>query len=85
MSLLPVRVMVLDIWDGFGLDVPGDLPISELKARALAQARISRDPRQYMVKFRGAEVKENGETVASAGLVPNSELIVLRRRRWPAK
>ena len=81
MTMIPVRVMVLDIWDGFAFELPAETPIAELKARALATARIPRDPSEYLVKFRGAEVWENGETLGGAGVVPNSELIVLRRRR----
>jgi len=85
MTTVPVRIMVLDIWDGFGLEVPADLPVSDLKAQALALARIEHDPREYLIKFRGAEVREQGRTVAEAGIVPNAELIVMRRRRVPAK
>jgi hypothetical protein len=85
MSTLPVRIMVMDTWDGFGLDVSADLPISDLKARALAIAKIERDPREYQVKFRGALLAEEGHTVTDAGVVPNAELIVMRSRRVPAK
>ena len=85
MSLVPVRIMVLDIWDGFGFEVPPEMPIAELKARALATARIQDHPNEYLIKFRGAEVREDGETVAGAGVVPNAELIVMRRRRVPVR
>ena len=43
-------------------------------------ARIPEDPSEYLVKFRGAEILD-GMTVSGAGIVPNGELIVLRRRR----
>jgi hypothetical protein len=85
MTTVPVRIMVLDIWDGFGVEVASDLPVSDLKAQALALAKVEHDPREYLIKFRGAEVKEQGRTLAEAGIVPNAELIVMRRRRIPAK
>ena len=39
----------------------------------------------YLVKFRGAEVPEGATTVSEAGIVANGALIVLPRRRIPAK
>ena len=85
MTVIPVRVMVLDTWDGFGFELPAETTIVELKARALATARIPGDPSEYLVKFRGAEVREDGETLGGAGVVPNAELIVMLRRRRPVR
>ena len=81
-----VRVMVLETWDEVVLNgVPSGALVSDLKARALTEARVVGPPADYLVKFRGAEVPEGATTVADAGLVPNAGLIVLRRRRVPAK
>lgn len=85
MSAIPLRVMVLDTWDEIPVLAPGDMRVAEVKARALEAARIVQPPESYLVKFRGAEVAEGATTVAGAGLVPNASLIVMARRRIPAK
>ncbi|MGE0554920.1 MAG: hypothetical protein AB7R55_15935 [Gemmatimonadales bacterium] len=85
MSELPVRVMVLDTWDEIPLAVSPELPIVELKRRALVAAKVRRPAERYEVKFRGAVVPEGDSTVAEVGLVPNSQLIVLPSRRRPAR
>jgi hypothetical protein len=78
---LPVRVTVLDTWDDVSLTLPGNTPIAEVKRAALAQSRIRRAPAEYLMKYNGAELYEPGNTLAGAGVIPNSALIVLRRRR----
>lgn len=85
MASIPVRVMVLDTWGELPLTVDETTPIGELKRSALAEAHVRKPAAQYQVKFRGAAVPEDGETVASAGIVPNAALIVLPRRRIPAR
>ncbi|MBX3146040.1 MAG: hypothetical protein KF785_04675 [Gemmatimonadales bacterium] len=85
MTTIPVRVTVLDTWDEIALNVPADVRVSDVKARALAQAKVRTSPDQYLVKFRGAEVPEGSATMADAGVVPNGALIVLRRHRRPTR
>lgn len=84
MSALPVRVTVLDTWDTLPLEVTPETTVSALTRQALARARVRRDPGEYVVKFRGAAV-DGDETVGGAGIGPNASLIVLPRRRIPAK
>ena len=85
MSTLPVRVTLLDTLDELALVVPSDTPIAELKRRALAEARIRRPASEYVVKYKGAELFEAGRTLADAGVVANGALIVLTRKRIPAR
>ena len=85
MNPIPVRVMVLDTWDEIPLNVPPTATVADVKARALAQARVTRPTEDYEVKFRGAVVPEGATTIADAGLVANAALIVLGRRRVPAR
>jgi hypothetical protein len=84
MSELPLRVMVHDVWDEVRLSAPSTSSLGELKRRALAVTRVMRDPDGYVVKFRGAEVSDDA-TLAEAGIVPDANLIVLRRRRRPVR
>jgi hypothetical protein len=84
-TTFPVRVTVLDAWEAVDLAVEPGTPVTELKRRALAAARIRGDPDDYVVKFRGAELGENGPSLAQAGVGPNAALIVLPRRRFPVR
>jgi hypothetical protein len=84
-SVLPLRVMVEDVWDAVHLELPPDTPVAEIKRQALAQTRVRRDPSEYVIKFRGAELSDESRSAAEAGLVPNGALIVLSRRRRPVR
>lgn len=84
-AALPVRVMVQDAWDEVMLELPDATPLVEVKRKALAATRITRDPASYVMKFRGAELQDESKTLAQAGLVPNGALIVLPKRRRPVR
>ena len=85
MTELPVRVTVLDTWEELHIAATPDTLVRDLKAQALAQARVTAPAEAYLVKYRGAELGENGLTLEQAGVVPNAPLIVLSRRRVPAR
>lgn len=82
---LPLRVMVQDAWDEVSLDLPPATSLGELKRKALQATRVVRDPADYVLKFRGAELDDESRSLAEAGLVPNGALIVLPRRRRPVR
>ncbi|MEO7987782.1 MAG: hypothetical protein ABI766_14735 [Gemmatimonadales bacterium] len=84
-ATLPVRIMVQDAWDEFSFDFPATTSLADVKRRALDAARVSRDPQGYLLKFRGAELRDESRSLADAGLVPNGALIVLSRRRRPVR
>ncbi|HEX5576589.1 MAG TPA: hypothetical protein VFX42_12000 [Gemmatimonadales bacterium] len=84
-TVVPVRVMVEDVWDEVWLELPGDTPVGEIKQQALALTRVKRDPSEYVLKYRGAELSDESRTVSAAGLVPNGSLILLSRRRRPVR
>jgi hypothetical protein len=85
MTVLPLRVMVEDVWDEVFLELPDELPVSEIKRQALELTRVTRDPSEYILKFRGAQVFDESVSLAKAGFVPNGALIVLSRRRRPVR
>ena len=85
MTVLPLRVMVEDVWDEVFLELPDELPVSEVKRQALELTHVRGDPSEYVLKFRGAEVSDESLSLANAGLVPNGALIVLARRRRPVR
>ena len=84
-TVLPVRVMVEDVWDEVRLDLPSSTPLGDLKAIALRQAGVSRDASHYLVKYLGAELQDEDRSLADAGVVPNAALVVLPRRRRPLR
>jgi hypothetical protein len=84
-SVLPLRVMVEDVWDEVFLELPTETPVAEIKRQALTLSQVRRNPADYVLKFRGAELSDESLSLAEAGLVPNGALIVLSRRRRPVR
>jgi hypothetical protein len=84
-AALPLRVMVEDAWDEVFLEMPESTPLAELKRKALELTTVKRDPSDYILKYRGAELSDEGRSLREAGLVPNGALIVLFRRRRPVR
>lgn len=82
-----VRVTVIDAWDTVALDVPPSTPLHELKVEALRRALTRQDPPadDYELKFRGALVLDEQQTIAGAGVPQDGALIVLPRRRRPVR
>ena len=85
MTPLPVRVMVQDVWDEIPLSLPSTTSLAELKRRALEIARVSRDATEYVLKFRGAELPDESQSLADAGIAVNGAIIVLPRHRRPVR
>jgi hypothetical protein len=82
---MPVRVMVETNWDQVTLQLQPAASIQEAKQRALALTHSGGAPEDYLVKFRGAELLDETQSLAAAGIVPNAPLIVLPRRRRPVR
>lgn len=82
---LALRVCVLDRWDTVPLAVPAATPIADVKRQALARARVVEDPDRFLVKFRGAAVRDEARTLADERVPTGGALIVMRRRRVPVR
>lgn len=81
-----VRVMVLDAWDHVAVQAGPETTVAEVKREALGRAlHRAPDPDAYGVKFRGAQVLDEGTTLGALGAGPNAALIVLPTRRRPVK
>lgn len=80
-----VRVRVLDAWDDVVMRVPGPTPIADVKRRALDAAHVTADPGGFLVKFRGAAVRDESRSLADEGVPSEGALIVMRRRRVPVR
>jgi hypothetical protein len=77
--------MVEDVWDEVRLELPAATSVAEIKRQALIQTHVRRDPSEYVIKYRGAELSDESRSAAETGLVPNGALIVLSRRRRPVR
>lgn len=84
-STLPVRVTVLDSWDEIQLEVSAATSLADVKQSALARSRVRGAVQDFVLKYKGAELFEEGRTLAEAGVLPHSALILLRRRRTPVR
>ena len=83
---LHVRVWVPDVWDNLLMDVSPETQVSQLKADSLVQAtKAYPDPGAYLVKFRGAHVIDENQTMADLGVVDGSPFIVLPVHRRPVR
>jgi hypothetical protein len=82
---IPIRVTVLDTLEEIDLKVPTSTTVADVKQAALTQSRVRGPASEFVVKWKGAELYEGDRTLADAGVLPNGALIVLRRRRIPAR
>jgi hypothetical protein len=83
---LRVRVTVTDTWDTVALDVSEDRSVRDLKRQALTAATgRTLNPDDYVIKYRGALVLDERQTLGALGLHDGSPLIVLPARRQPVR
>lgn len=81
MDRVNVRVRILDAWDDIHLAVATDATVGELKRQVLDMIEESDAADEFVVKFRGVEMRDENRTLAVAGVPDDAALIVLRRRR----
>jgi len=76
-----LRVRVSEAWSDVDLPWTADLRIGELKLRALVATQRAGDPAGYEVKFRGASILDEGQTIGALKVPAGAGLIVQVRRR----
>jgi hypothetical protein len=84
-QLVPVRVMVPDVWDEVALEVPAGTAIAALKAAALARSGAGGLPDDFEAKFRGALLSDESRSLRDVGMVAGSSIILVRRHRRPVR
>ena len=85
MTTRHLRVMVHEVWDELPMDQPVEATIATVKAAALTAARVVDAPEDFAVKFRGAEVRDESQSLGDLGVPDDANLIVLRRARRPVR
>ncbi len=78
---LRLRVTVLDKWDEVVLDLPESTTIAAVKSAALLAAKVTDSPSEFVLKFRGATLRDETCSLADAGVPADAGLIALRERR----
>lgn len=82
---LELRVRVLEAWNDVVLRLPPSTPISRVKQLALEAAHITDDPHRFLVKFRGAELRDETRSLADERVPAEGALIVMRGHRAPVR
>ncbi len=81
-----VRVWVTDVWDAVELPVTPDQTIAQVKSAGLERATERQvDPGGYTVKFRGAEVLDENESLEALGIPDGAPLIIVPVHRRPVR
>jgi hypothetical protein len=80
-----LRVLVHEMWDALPMVHPATASIASVKAAALTAARVVDPPEAFVVKFRGAEVRDESRSLADLAVPEDANLIVLRRARRPVR
>lgn len=84
-QLVPVRVMVPEVWDEVELEVPAGTAIAALKSAALARSGAGGSPDEFEAKFRGALLTDETRSLRDVGMVAGSSIILVRRHRRPVR
>lgn len=85
-NAMTVRVWVTDVWDNANVSVAPEDTVGTVKVRSLEQITgRTADPTTYQVKFRGALVTDESQTLAALGVPDGAPLIVLPASRRPVR
>ncbi len=76
-----LRVRMHDSWDDITLSLPAATPVGAVKEQVLDVVGEQDAPDEFVVKFRGIEVRNEAASLADADIPDGAALIVLRRRR----
>ncbi|MCC6318805.1 MAG: hypothetical protein IT361_14080 [Gemmatimonadaceae bacterium] len=84
--LITLRVQVPEVWDTIRVEAPADTPVSVVKERALEvlvpAAEYADD---YVMKLAGWEILDENTSLAAAGVVAGSILLLTSRHRRPVR
>ncbi len=70
-----------DAWDDITLSLPAGTAVGAVKQQVLDVVGEQDAPDEFVVKFRGIEVRNEAASLSDADIPDGAALIVLRRRR----
>ncbi|MGH7524192.1 MAG: hypothetical protein ACREK8_07795 [Gemmatimonadales bacterium] len=76
---------MLETWSDVVLHLSPSTPISRVKQLALDAAHIDDEPSRFLVKFRGAEVRDESRSLSDEQVPPEGAMIVMRGHRMPVR
>ena len=83
---ITIRVEMPEIWDVVRIAVSANEPVLAVKVRALEalfpEAQLHED---FVVKLRGWEILDEAASLADAGVIDGSILLLTHRRRRPVR
>lgn len=83
---IAVRVESLEQWDTVAFDVAADTPVLALKRAALSEFGLGTvNSDEFVLKLRGIEVINEGESVASGSARDGSSYLIAYRQRRPVR
>jgi hypothetical protein len=82
---ITIRVQAADVWETVRVVVSPDASIAEIKQRVVAELFPNQSVSDFVLKLRGWEMLDERESLASAGVVNGSILLLAIRRRRPVR
>ena len=83
--VLNVRVEIPEVWDVVRIAAAPEATVRAVKDAALAVVIPEADADGYVMKLRGYEVLDEGQTLAEAGALDGSIFLLSYRRRRPVR
>jgi hypothetical protein len=83
--VLSLRVEVPEIWDVVRVLAPESTPVIAVKDAVLRTVIPNADEMHYVMKLRGWEVLDEGQSLADAGALDGSIFLLTHRRRRPVR
>jgi hypothetical protein len=83
--VLSLRVEVPEIWDVVRVLAPESAQVIAVKDAVLRTVIPNADEMHYVMKLRGWEVLDEGQSLADAGALDGSIFLLTHRRRRPVR
>ena len=83
--LLNLRVEVPEIWDVVQVLAPPSAPVLAVKDAVLNAVMSNVDEVHYVMKLRGWEVLDEGQSLEDVGAIDGSIFLLTHRRRRPVR
>jgi hypothetical protein len=82
---LNLRVEIPELWDVVQVLAPETAPVLMGKVAALGALLPTTDEQGYVMKLRGWEVLDEGQSLADVGAIDGSIFLLSHRRRRPVR
>ena len=80
------RVQVAEMWDAVRVVAHGDAGVADVKRRVVAEFFPGHEfPDDFVLKLRGWEVLDEGQSLSKAGIGDGSIVLLAYRRRRPVR